>query len=235
MALVQCVFFNPEEVKTWQAKNKRRDGLTVILHKTGSVTVMPEDIKICENSAEFEEFQPLICSKTGLSYGTTIHFDMNGVADIPGTDRTLGTASLWINADYWSVYHDGQLKFDSETIDRDRMQSFDSLFSGKRFLRLADHGDSDQLLIIFDGMEIEIDKPEDEVYDLLTFYLPNGEIYYYSDALYKSHEIDEERRSLWENKLAIWAGIIYERAKYKDQNRNFMGKPDTPYFIDERG
>lgn len=160
-------------------------------------------MKICKEAIEFKAFQPLICSKAELCYGTTIHLDMNGTEQIPGTDKTVAMASLWINADYWSVYHRGELKFDSETIDTDKMRSLDALISGKKFSRLTDCEDSQEVRIVFDDIAIVIEKPDDEVYDLFDFYLPDGRIYYYSDALYESDEIDEERRSLYP--LAILA------------------------------
>jgi hypothetical protein len=188
---------------------------------------MPEDTKIFENFVSFEEFQPLICFSAGLCYGTTIHFDMNGIEYISGTDRTVATSSLWINADYWSVYHTGKLKFDSETIDREKMKSFDALISGKKFSGLTDCKDSQEVKIAFDDIEIVIDKPGDEIYDLVNFYLPDGRIYYYSDALYESNEIDEERRSLW---LTIWALMIYDKYRLQLLYEQYSGNdyPNVP-------
>ncbi len=186
---------------------------------------MPEDTKIDKNSVKFKEYQPLRCLKADLCYGTTIHFDMNGTEYVPGTDRIVTNASLWINADYWSAYHRGELKFNSETIDRDKIKSFNALISGKKFLELMDDKDLEILRVLFDDIEIVIDKPDDEVYDLLNFYLPDGRIYYYSNALYESHEIDEDRRSLynlpiWDRGIAIYPDLedsqLYEQYSGKD-------------------
>ena len=47
--------------------------------------------------------------------------------------------------------------------------------------------------IFFEDTEIKVFKTQDDSYDLITFFLPDGGIIYYSDGFYKSFEIDKTR------------------------------------------
>jgi len=158
---------------------------------------MNKDTKIYRNNFEFKQFQPLICTNVELSFGTTLHFDMNGFINTSYNDDRLGISSLWINADYWYVYYNEQLKFDSNSIDINSLKALKKLFLKKKFVKLKVCRKYDYLLIIFENIEIKIIKPANEVYDLINIFLPDGKIFYYSDDLYKSYQLDEDRYSAW--------------------------------------
>ncbi len=153
---------------------------------------MHKDARIYRRYIRFKEFQPLNCTNVELSFGTTVHFDMNGFLN---SNPRLGNASLWINADYWRIYFNDQLKLDSDSIDTNDTKILKQLFLNKSFIEVRDVKNPNALVIVFDEIKIEVVKPEDEVYDLVNIFLPNGEIIYYTDALYKSHQTDDERYS----------------------------------------
>lgn len=156
---------------------------------------MPDDTIINKNFIQFKEFKPLICTNAELSYGTTMHIDMNG--NLHDNIGLLGRASLWINADYWTVSINKKQIVDSEKIDRYNIRALRKLLIGKTLSGIKDDSVNASLLISYDDLEIEVYKPEGEIHELITFYLPNGTIYYYSNSFYKSHQIDPKRYSLW--------------------------------------
>lgn len=156
---------------------------------------MSKDTIINKNFIQFKEFQPLICTNAELSYGTTMHIDMNG--NLHDNIGLLGRASLWVNADYWSVNVNKKQIVDSENINRDNIRTLREFIIGKTFSGIKDDAANESLLISYDDLKITVYKPEDDIYDLITFYLPNGTIYYYSDSFYKSRQIDKKRYSSW--------------------------------------
>lgn len=146
----------------------------------------------------FREFQPLACWKVGLSYGSMIYFEMQDKIFEKGLSSEVGSAALWINADEWIIYHNEREVSDSETIVESDISLLNKLFLGKKFLKIEDKK-KENIIEIFFGktIVIKISKPQDEFYDLLTFFLPDGGIYYYSDAFYKSSQIDKTRYAAW--------------------------------------
>jgi len=167
------------------------------------------DMKI--NHIDFEKFKPLTCWKAGLSYGSMIYFDMKDKIFETALSSHIGSASLWINADHWEIYqryhkpksfksvnyterHESKT-IDSETISEVDVPLLNDLFLQKRFLKIEDKKET--LNIYFEDVEIKVFKDQEDSYDLITFFLPDGSIFYYSDSFYKSFEIDETRYLFW--------------------------------------
>lgn len=167
------------------------------------------DIRIYKNYIDFKEFQPLKCWKAGLSYGSVIYFEMKDRIFESGLSSYIGSASLWINADYWKIYHAGTLQFDSETISEADILLLNNLFVKKNFLKIEDKRKS--LDIFFEDIAIKVFKNQDNSENLITFFLPDGSIFYYSDSFYKSFEIDETRYLFFISQTKTFEiPIIYE-------------------------
>ncbi len=156
------------------------------------------DTKLYTSHIELEEFQPLLCWKVGLSYGSVIYFEMNDQIFEPALSSHIGSASLWINGDTWELYHNGILQSDSEAIGETDIPLLNNLFLQKKFSTIKDKQEC--LDIVFENTEIKVFKTQDDSYDLITFFLPDGSIIYYSDAFYKSFEIDDIRYLYWKEK-----------------------------------
>ena len=90
--------------------------------------------KKCDRSQlNFEEFQPLICWKAGLSYGFVIYFEMKDQIFEPALSSNIGSASLWINGDHWEIYHNKIFQSDSEAIGNTDIPLLNSFFYKKSF------------------------------------------------------------------------------------------------------
>jgi len=172
------------------------------------------DMKRYKKHIDFKEFQPLKCWKAGLSYGSVIYFEMKDRIFESGLSSYIGSASLWINADYWKIYHKGTLQFDSETITEADILLLNNLFLQKKFFKIKDEKES--LDIFFEDMEIKVFKNQDNSDDLITFFLPDGSIYYYSDSFYKSFEIDETRYLFWKETEKSGKEILQRKFSVRD-------------------
>ncbi|HAO22217.1 MAG TPA: hypothetical protein DCQ37_18180 [Desulfobacteraceae bacterium] len=189
------------------------------------------DIRIYKNYIAFKEFQPLKCWKAGLSYGSVIYFEMKDRIFESGLSSYIGSASLWINADEWTIYHNNKEQLYSTTIIEEDASFLNNLFFRKRFLEIKDNTDQNALDIFFEDMQIRVFKFNNNSDDLITFFLPNGKIFYYSDNFYESFEIDETRY-LFGREEGIWRNDIEH--KYPNLNiaytpEEFFAKHNIPY------
>jgi len=169
--------------------------LEICKNKKVIVTDKKSDMKIYKKHIDFKEFQPLKCWKSGLSYGSVIYFEMKDKVFENALSSHIGSASLWINGDDWEIYHSGILQFKSESIGEADIPLLNTLFLQKQFSIIKDKRKS--LDIFFENIEIKVFNTQEDSNDLITFFLPDGSIFYYSDSFYKSFEVDETRYLFW--------------------------------------
>lgn len=181
------------------------------MYNDGYVVVsMTKRLSEIELTRMIAEIAPLKCWKVGLYYGSMAYFHMKDrilETASDGSDRWVGSSTLSLDGDVWSVHDCGVELTNSSIITRDFAETtLDYKFSGQELLSFRSDKSSDNLSVLFSGdLEILISQKvseEDMTEDLMTLTMPNGQIVCLSKAagLFLSDETIEASAKLWRQK-----------------------------------
>ena len=144
----------------------------------------------------------LTCWQVGLSYGSTLRFELGGRFEAPtarGEKAMFGEATLWLTGDDWIIERNGAFLAGSESIDRRTAEILlNTHFMGQHLDEISQA--PARISIRFEaGLSLLAWKPPDAEIaldeDLVTIFLPDGRIakFNVADGLHLSEEIDPKR------------------------------------------
>lgn len=174
---------------------------------------LPEKIITADELNQMiEVLGPLLCWRVGLSYGSMIYFEMGDKVEekaLDGSIRTIGSSSLSLLEDEWSICENGGEIISWQEISRNFVEStLDNKFVNKRLLGFQLDSREGKLHVCYSGkLELVLSFPNtsDETEDVINLFLPNGQIVALNkqNGLFIYEEISVKRQKHWNQQRGL--------------------------------
>ena len=155
---------------------------------------------------------PLLCWRVGLSYGSMIYFEMGDKMEekaLDGSIRTIGSSSLSLQGDEWSIFENSDEIISSKEISRDFAESIlASKFVNQHLLKFQLDTRECKLRISYsENLELVLSYKDvsDGTEDEINFFLPNGQIVALNkqNGLFIYEEISVDRQKNWNQQRGL--------------------------------
>lgn len=161
----------------------------------------------------------LRCWGGELVYGSICRFELGKKIDDDGL--TIGSSTLWIDADNWIIKQNNREIASSNEIAVDSFYQVITHFLNQKLKSIEKN--KNKIKISFEKtLEIIISIDETPEFDLMTLFMPDGQIVYGRDNLYLSGQKSEVRSQIWK-KSPLKLPIDNEQ-KIKNSGLNLQNK-----------